>query len=646
MHSMRVFKKGLGIFLALVIAVTAVYPALQQVMAAEYILDPSKLRGWDYTDSDRLAALLDQVFGGDIDIYSDSRYACEVSMPVGTYMDNDLLYYVKSQTTGNPVSGWQCYIYANAVYNKLFREWVGHANGFAHSRTVIPGGSDTLSYELMRDSGVRCGAYLRTTGNSDGSYSRSVGHSMIILAYDSQAITYLEGNGDGNGLVRVAIRTWSDFNKRQLSGRGRYISHMVQPTEAFYQAQFPGCSHKGYEGCGVCCDCGAVYDWQGTLDPWAQGIYRVTEQVIPRADAPYNAAIPADMTLEKDMKIRTTGQYRNAFEQIWYRSEDAEGNTFYVNGTVLKFVEYPELEVTCTDFSPAEGAQLEQKSYPVKGTVASNFPLRSISGYLDGELYATWTAEDETTVKVDLRQTDINQKLTFSKLSGGKHTVTLVVRSFVHGQAVTVHESSFYTVSAEPCAHDYIGAVTRDATCMEDGLLTYTCSKCDDAYTRLIVAHGHDYQNGACRYCTEPLPLSQLSGTVRSAGNAEIPVTITLTQDSEEIYSATAYSDSYLISDIVPGNYLLMAAKTDCAPLLMELNVEPGETVHDLKVCTFGDVNNDHKLNMGDISKLYAHIRGTSRLQDDYALLCADYNQDGNINVGDVVKLYSFLRKK
>lgn len=642
---MRVFKKGLGILLALAIALAVICPALQHVAAADYILKPSELKGLDYTDSDRLAAALDQVFAGDIDIYSDSRYATEVSMPVGTYMSNSTQYYVKSQTTGNPVSGWQCYIYGNAVYNKLFKEWVGHANGFAHSRVVIPGGSNSVSYELLQSSGVRCGAYLRTTGNSNGAYSGSVGHSMIILAYDSDTITYLEGNGDGNGLVRVTIRTWSDFNLRQLSGRGRYISHMVQPTDAFYQAQYPACSHESFEGYGTCTGCGYVYDWESTLDPWSQGIYRLTEKVVPRSDAPYSAAAAADVVLEKDQKIRTTGQYRNAFDQVWYSAEDASGNTIYINGASLKFVEYPPLEVICTGFSPEDGAELEQKAYPVKGTVTANFPLKSVSGYLDGELYATWTADNETTTQLDLRKTDINNKLSFSKLEGGKHTVMLTAQSFVHGQTVTVHESEFFTVSAEPCSHAYNGAVTRDATCTDDGILTYTCSKCGDTYTRTIAAHGHDYRNGVCTYCGQKPELSNLSGNVLSGGKPEDPITITLSQNGAAVHTATASSGAYAITGIQPGTYTMTVTKNGCATLTAELTLGSGDTVCDARICPMGDVNGDQRLNIGDVSTVYSHIRGYRKLQDAYVLLCADYNGDGTINIGDAVKLYGTLRK-
>ena len=644
-NDMPSIKKVLSVVLALTILFTAFYPVLQPVSAAEFILEPSQLNGGDYTTSDQLAKALDEVFAGNIDIYSDGAFTSAVLMPVGLSMSNSDLYYVKSHTSGNAISGWQCYIYGNAVYNKLFREWVGHANGFAHSQVVIPGGGNSLSYELMEQAGVRCGAYLRTTGNSDGSYSSNVGHSMIILAYDQESITYLEGNGDGYGLIRVAIRTWSDFNTRQLSGRGRYIAHMVQPAEEYYQSNYPECSHEEYEGYGVCKACGQVFDWQSTLDPRMPGIFRLTERVTPRVDAPYSTATASELTLVTGQQITTTGLYRNAYDQIWYSAVDEAGNAFFINAASLKFVEYLPLEATCTDFSPADGAILEKKSYPVKGTITSNYPLKSVSGYLDGDLYATWTADNGTTTQVDLRQTDLNHKLTFSKLEGGKHTVKVVVQSYVHSQPVIVHESVFYTVTTDPCNHDYTGTVTRDATCTEDGLLTYLCYKCADSYTRIIAAPGHHYVDGVCSYCQDSLPLLNLGGSVIAGGNTEEAIHITLIQEGKEICTTLASNNAYTITGILPGTYLLTVNKADCVPLSIEVTLEQTDLVLDIKICLPGDVNGDNRINIGDVSKLYGHIRGNGKFEDPYVLLCADYNGDGIVNIGDVGKLYNLVRQ-
>lgn len=222
------------VLLALAVPLVAV-----SASATTYIKNPSSANGGDYTDSAALAAMLDGVFSGDVDVYSNSGCTKEVSMPIGTNMSNDTKYYVKSKTTGNNVSGWQCYIYANAVYNKLFNEWVGHGTSFSHSEVVVSGGSNTVSYDTLKNAGVRCGAYMRTTNKSGGAYNGNAGHSLIILSYDSKSINYLEGNGDGKGLIRIVNKTWSEFNAGQLSGRGRYVSHIVQPTASYYDSLYP-----------------------------------------------------------------------------------------------------------------------------------------------------------------------------------------------------------------------------------------------------------------------------------------------------------------------------------------------------------------------------------------------------------------------
>lgn len=202
------------------------------------IRDPAKAQASSYTSSKELADLLTGVFKGDIDIYSNSGCTSEVSMPIGWSMNKKTTYYLKDKTNSGSIGGRQCYIYANAVYNKLFKELVGHADSLKHSRVVIPGGSNSVSYDKFSKAGVKCGAYLRTTNRSSGAYNGSYGHSMIILSYNTGTVTYLEGNGDGDGLIRIDTLTWSEFNTTHLSGRSRYLSHVVQPTDAYYNANF------------------------------------------------------------------------------------------------------------------------------------------------------------------------------------------------------------------------------------------------------------------------------------------------------------------------------------------------------------------------------------------------------------------------
>lgn len=643
---MRCFKKTISIALALLMVLTGVFSAMQEAYAAEYILDASALRGSDYTGSQALAEVLDQIFAGDVDIYSDAYYTREVPMYIGTRMDNDALYHVQSQTTGNRLSGWQCYVYGNAVYNKLFREWVGHANGFSHSRILVSGGVSTVSEELFRSSGVRCGAYIRTTANADGSYHRSSGHSMIVLGYDSRGITILEGNADGRGLVRATVLTWAEFNQWYLTGKGRYIAHIVQPKDDVYQRMYPGCEHREFNIEGACTACGYTFDWEATCNPWVTGQYRVTVAVAPRMGLPYNSAPVAAKGLTPGQTVRVLGQYQNAQGQLWYSYADQAGTICYVDSNALELVSYLPFEVSCVDFLPEDGAFLEPKVQPLKGTVTANYPLETIVGLLDGQQYATWTSDNETTTQVNLQKTDINRKLFFSTLAPGRHTITLMAQSYVHGQLVVIHESSFYILSSEPCTHSYSNRVTQDATCTQPGVVTYTCDLCGDSYNRPLAAYAHNYQNGTCTYCGDRLAMAQLKGTVTSRGSAQDPVMVTVRGNGDQRWSASVLGTAYSISGITPGAYTLEVSKPGCVTLTRELVLAAGENLCDVKITVPGDVTGDGIVNVGDTSRVYAHARGTGKLQDAYALLCADYTGDGKVNVADVSQLYKLSRNK
>lgn len=196
------------------------------------------VRGLDFTDIPALAERLDLVFAGSPALYSDIQCRTPAradlnsrAVPPGT------VYYVRS-AAGEVYSGTSCYIYANAVYAALFGDVPCHGDdvGWINSECAAKN-LYAASFEGFRSLGIRFGALLRTTSNPDGSYNGNNGHSVIVLAYDSSGLTYLEGNGDGRGLVRTVRKSWDAFNRGQLRSRGRRICFIVQPTAEYMASQ-------------------------------------------------------------------------------------------------------------------------------------------------------------------------------------------------------------------------------------------------------------------------------------------------------------------------------------------------------------------------------------------------------------------------
>lgn len=639
---MHRFRRFLSLLLC-VCLLWAVCVQLLPALAAETILSPNDAHGQDYTTSTLLAQALDRVFAGDVDIYTDLACTAEVSMPLGTRMNNKTQYYIQSKTTGSKISGWQCYIYANAVYNYLFREWVGHAAGFSHSETLITGGN-TLTYQQLKNANVRCGAYLRTTGNADGSYNSSDAHSMILLSYNETGITYLEGNADGNGLVRITTRTWSEFVQNQLTNKGRYIAHIVQPKAAVYDQWYSTCSHGTYDALGNCTACAEPFNWQGTFYAGAAGSYRVTEDVTARKDAPYETAT-AGRTLLTGEVLELTGTCQNAFGAVWYVWTDGEGNRCFVPSGSLELLEMVAVEVVCSDFSPVNHALLERKSQPVKGTVTSNVPLKTIRGYLDGQLFALWTAPDTGTTSVNLQATDINKKLSFSTLTKGRHTVRLEAECYGWDQTLTIHESVFYMEEVSACTHSYQSEITRAPACTVEGLRTYTCDLCGDSYVEALPAIGHIYGEGQCTLCGA-LERVQLSGTVESLQSGNEPVTVLLRQGTEVVAqtTATGLQAAYSLPDLEAGIYTLELRKTGCVTRTAFIRLEGQRVEHNSLLLASGDVNPDGRVNVIDAAKLYSHIRGSGGELEPYVLKCADMDGSGSVNIIDMGKLYKLVK--
>ena len=69
----------------------------------------------------------------------------------------------------------------------------------------------------------------------------------------------------------------------------------------------------------------------------------------------------------------------------------------------------------------------------------------------------------------------------------------------------------------------------------------------------------------------------------------------------------------------------------------------PGTAVAESSL-PMGDVSGDGKLNLGDVTRIYSHIRNVRLITDEQALSRADLTGDGKLNIGDVARLYALIR--
>ena len=137
-----------------------------------------------------------------------------------------------------------------------------------------------------------------------------------------------------------------------------------------------------------------------------------------------------------------------------------------------------------------------------------------------------------------------------------------------------------------------------------------------------------------------------VSGTVSSASTGEM--TVQLWQDSTLVGTATVSgkSGTYTFENVASGSYQLTFIKADHVTFSQSLTVSGDTMSQDLKLRLLGDVSGDGRINVGDVAKLYGHIKKTAVITDSYVLLCMDMTGDGRLNVGDTARLYGKVRAK
>jgi len=226
---MEYIRKILTLCLALWLAASVLPLGALAEDDSEYtwITDRETVDGADYTEDAALAEALNSILDGNANIFSDPYCTKPVNTKLGSRSvpNNGINKYVGDGWDETTNVGTSCWIYANGVYFTLFGEATGCGTAGENSEklNIRETANRNFSYENFTAWGVRpgVGALIRT----------QCGHSVIVLDYDEERVTILDGNGNGKGLVSIRVMSWN-----RQGFRAQYI---IQPLQEHMDALYP-----------------------------------------------------------------------------------------------------------------------------------------------------------------------------------------------------------------------------------------------------------------------------------------------------------------------------------------------------------------------------------------------------------------------
>lgn len=229
-----------------------------------------------------------------------------------------------------------------------------------------------------------------------------------------------------------------------------------QEYVAYVKTLYPRCTHETYNSQGKCTDCGYAFDWKTTRDIDAMGNYMVSADTAAYS-IPYAQTEGTKLTTGQSVSVNAT--VVNGTGKIWYEISLENGKIAYIPEAALEFESYFSSEIQLSDCTVKNEMILPQESYRLDGRVTSKYPLRSITGYLDGEEYASWSGTGGVR-EITLRGTNLNKKLSFAALAPGVHTLSISVTDSTGRSAYQVYNITF-TIEK--------GAVVFEITLIHDG---------------------------------------------------------------------------------------------------------------------------------------------------------------------------------
>lgn len=236
---MRKWFMGLIVICLTVLFITPVFAALPS--GTGKITNCNHVSGSEFSSKSSIAKKLDKMFAGDIGLYKDKNKTTLVDASLGTRnVPNNGVYQYWGPT---PRAGTSCFAYANAFYGHFYDGVYPHHSLNSNHKVIKATGK--ITYANFVKWGVRDDAAV---------YIREGNHSIIVLTYDKNYITYVDGNGDGKGLIAIRKEAWTRGTGANIYNQKPSL--IVQPTTKY----FPKGSMKG-QGSVTCAQGGNSHDW-------------------------------------------------------------------------------------------------------------------------------------------------------------------------------------------------------------------------------------------------------------------------------------------------------------------------------------------------------------------------------------------------
>ena len=300
--------------------------------------------------------------------------------------------------------------------------------------------------------------------------------------------------------------------------------------------------------------------------------------------------------------------------------------------------------------------------------------------YATGHNYGSWTTTKEATCtekgsKTRKCQTCDNTETSEIAATGHSYT-TKVVDPTCTAQGYTLHtcskcNNSYKDTYTNATGHNYGSwTTTKEATCTEKGSKTRKCQTCGNTETSEIAATGHSYTTKVvaptctaqgytlhtCSKCNNSYKDTYTNATGHNYGSWTTTKEATCTEKGSktrkcqscgytEIDEIATTSHNYTIKVIEPTEkeqgYTLHTCSgcgdnyiTDYTDPIG--NIDPNmPSIH-----VSGDINNDGKVNMKDVTRLHQYVNGWDVMVDKSLI---DVNGDGKVNMKDVTRLHQYV---